>query len=161
MQRRSLGDMAFARVAVIHAAVLILTAVHHWYGAVRFDTPWRAHVIHLAAWVGVALGVFLSIGWRSRGRPLGRWAVLAVVGLSMIAAVAWLGLFEGGYNHLLKNALFAVGVSGEGFRRLYPLAIYEPPGDWLFELTGIAQMPVGLFAGWTSVSLWRSVRSGH
>jgi hypothetical protein len=123
---------------------------------VRFDTPWPAHVIHLAVWVGVALGVFLSIGWVARGRPLGRWAALAVVGLSMLAAVAWLGLYEGGYNHLLKNTLFAARVSDETFRRLFPPAIYEPPGDWVFELSGIAQLPLGLFAGWSAMRLWRT-----
>lgn len=122
----------------------------------RFDTPWPAHVIHLAVWVGVALGVFLSIGWVARGRPLGRWAALAVVGLSMLAAVAWLGLYEGGYNHLLKNTLFAARVSDETFRRLFPPAIYEPPGDWVFELSGIAQLPLGLFAGWSAMRLWRT-----
>jgi hypothetical protein len=148
--------MVYARAAIAHAAVLMLTSLHHWYGAVRFDTPWRAHVIHLAVWIGVALGVLLSIGWLARGRPLERWAVLAVVGLSMLAAVAWLGLYEGGYNHLVKDALFAAGASDQIIRRLFPPTIYEPPGDWVFELSGIAQLPLGLLAGWSAMRLWRT-----
>jgi hypothetical protein len=150
--------MAFVRTALAHGAVLILTGVHHWYGAVRFDTPWRAHVIHLAVWIGLALAVFLSIGWLARDRRLGRWAVFAVVTVSMLVAVAWLGLYEGGYNHLVKNALFAAGVSDQAFLGLFPSAIYEPPEDWVFELSGTAQLPLGLFAGWSAVRLWRTVR---
>jgi hypothetical protein len=72
----------------------------------------------------------------------------------MLAAVAWLGLYEGGYNHLLKNAVFATGVRDQAFGRLFPPAVYEPPEDWVFELSGIAQLPLGLFAGWSAVRLW-------
>jgi hypothetical protein len=148
--------VVYARAAVAHASVLILTSLHHWYGAVRFDTAWRAHVIHLAVWIGLALGVFLSIGWLARDRPLGRWAVSAVLVVSMVAAVAWLGLYEGGYNHLMKNALFAAGVPDQTFRQLFPPAVYEPPEDWLFELSGIAQLPLGLLAGWSALRLRRA-----
>jgi hypothetical protein len=148
--------LSFARTAIAHATLLILTSVHHWYAAIRFETPWRAHVVHLAMWAGVALGVLLGVGWHARGRAIGRWAVLAILGLSTIVAVVWLGLYEGGYNHLVKNAIFATGASDETFHRLFPPAIYEPPGDSLFELSGIAQLPLGLFAGWSALTLWRT-----
>lgn len=66
--------MVFVRTAPSHAAILMLTSVHHWYGAVRFDTPWRAHVVHLSVWLGVVVGVLLGTARLTRGRHLERWS---------------------------------------------------------------------------------------
>jgi hypothetical protein len=150
--------MALVRTALTHAAVLSLTGVHHWYGAVRFDTPWRTHVVHVAVWLGVAIGLLLGAAWLTRGRHLERWVTLALVILSVLSCVAWLGLYEGGYNHVLKNVLYFGGLSAEAFRQAFPPPTYGPPEDWIFELTGVAQLPLGLLAGWAGVSLRRHTR---
>ncbi|HTV01855.1 MAG TPA: hypothetical protein VMF13_15005 [Luteitalea sp.] len=148
---------AVVRAATMQAAILLLTTAHHWYGAVRFETPWRMHVLHLAGWLGVAMAATLITGWMLRGRA-GCIALGAFVVLSMTGAVGWLALYEGAYNHVLKGILFAMPLSTDTLRALYPPGLYEPPADWLFELSGIAQLPVGLLAGASAVRLWPAGR---
>jgi hypothetical protein len=62
------------------------------------------HTIRRLA-VGIALGMLLGVLWKTRGLALGRWAVVTTVGLCAIGAVSWLGLYEGGYNHLGKKLI--------------------------------------------------------
>ncbi|MEQ1907610.1 MAG: hypothetical protein ABMA15_02255 [Vicinamibacterales bacterium] len=134
------------RAGVAVLATLVLTSAHHLYGARRFDTPWRAHVAHIATWAGVIFGLcFLVALLRSHERT-GRIAMTAFVVLAMTICVLWLGLYEGGYDHGLKN-LAAAHLPSSVFGRLFPRSLYEPPGDWVFELSGVLQLPVGLFAG--------------
>lgn len=152
------GARAVVRAGAANAAILALTSLHHWYGAVRFDTPWRTHVVHLAVWAGLVMGALLSAGWALRGRPLGRLALVLFTGCSAVVALAWLGLYEGAYNHVLKNAVHAVSGAGEVFQRMFPPPLYEQPVDWLFELSGIAQLP----CGWVATrNAMRLVRPSH
>lgn len=135
-------------------AVLVLTSVHHLYGAWRFNTPWRAHVVHIAAWAAAASGVALAAAWRGRGATAGR------VGMGLFLLVAglisvWLGLYEGLYNHGIKNAAYWAGLPPAQFDRLFPAPTYERPSDWVFELSGILQTPLGLYAG---LAAWRLSR---
>ena len=67
--------------------------------------------------------------------------------VSITACLGWLGLFEGGYNHGLKSLLGVAGVTGPTIELFFPPGIYEPPGDLLFEVSGVLQLPVGLLAG--------------
>ncbi len=67
--------------------------------------------------------------------------------LSVGICVLWLGLYEGGYNHSLKNVAYAVDLPASVFDTLFPTSLYEPPGDWFFELSGMLQLPLGLLAG--------------
>ena len=62
--------------------------------------------------------------------------------------VLGIGFFEGGYNHVLKNALYFSGASPPLLARLFPPPVYELPNDGLFEATGILQFVVGLVAGY-------------
>ncbi len=68
--------------------------------------------------------------------------------VSCAVGALWLGAFEGTYNHVLKDVLYLSGIAPDRWRALYPSSLYEPPGDWIFELTGILQAPLGLLAGW-------------
>lgn len=79
--------------------------------------------------------------------------------LILAAPVAWIGVFEGGYNHLLKNALYFGGLSRDAFARLFPAPTYAPPSDWLFELTGVLQFPLGVLAGAHALAWWRQASS--
>ena len=128
-------------------ATLILTSVHHLYGARRFDTPWRAHVAHIALWAAVIIGLCWLVALRHPDEQRGRVAMIMFVVLAMAICAMWLGLYEGGYNHALKNLAVAVHLPASVFERLFPPAIYEPPGDWIFELSGVLQLSVGLLAG--------------
>ncbi len=129
------------------AATLVLTSAHHLYGARLFDTPWRAHVAHLAAWAGVAFALCLLVARLRPHRTSGRLAMGAFFVLAVGICVLWLGLYEGGYNHLIKNLAWAAHVPASAFHTLFPPAVYEPPGNWLFETSGVLQLPLGLLAG--------------
>lgn len=143
----------FTKAALAASSVLILTSVHHLYGAWRFDTPWRAHVALIAAIAAIVLGAFLLASRRYRGRPVGRWSLTAFVVLTSLICVAWLGLYEGGYNHAVKDLMFWAGLPAE---RLLPPGTYEPPTDFFFEASGILQVPAGLIAGRSALVLYRT-----
>lgn len=110
-----------------------LTSAHHAYGGIVFGTGWRIHglAIGLAAWLAVATL------WR-HGRP--RWA--GALGGTVFGAVV--GLFEGGYNHVVKALGYAIDLPRGVLEVMYPGAVYEPPGDLVFEISGMAQLLVGV-----------------
>ena len=128
-------------------ATLVFTSVHHLYGARRFDTPWRAHAVHIAAWAGVLVGLCLLVARLRAHRESGRIAISAFFVLAVAICVLWLGLYEGGYNHGMKSLAYAAHLPASVFNVLFPPSLYEPPGDWFFELSGVLQLPLGLFAG--------------
>jgi len=138
--------------------VYALTIVHHVYGAIVFDTPWRYH----AAYLGVAgIGATLLLTWGStRGGPsaLKRAAKALLAALTLILAVGLIGVFEGAYNHAIKLLLFFGGAAPATMRRLFPPPTYEMPSDVLFEATGVLQFVAGLIAARASVALWRDRR---
>jgi hypothetical protein len=151
LRRTDLTTWYRAGAAVL--ATLVLTSVHHLYGARRFDTPWRAHIAHIAIWAGVILGLSWLVALRWPHERSGRVAMIVFVVLTMLICVVWLCLYEGGYNHGLKNLAAVAHLPASVVERLFPRSLYEPPGDWVFELSGVLQLPVGLFAG---RSAWRA-----
>ena len=145
-------------VSLSASLVYVLTIVHHIYGAIAFDTPWRYH----AAFVGVAgiaatlLLTRFSTSWGSSVLRQTTTAVLAAV--TLILAVGLVGVFEGAYNHAIKLLLFFGGAAPETMHRLFPPPTYEMPSDVLFEVTGVLQFVAGLIAARATVALWRGRR---
>jgi len=127
---------------------LLLTTVHHAYGAYAYSTPWRLHV----AFVAVATAAVL-FGARAvrRDHPssvagiAARWIfVLTAIAVPMLL----FGVFEGFYNHLLKNVLYFGGLPMREMTRLFPPPEYEMPNDAFFEITGVLQVvPTVLLIG--------------
>lgn len=157
-QPHSRGHARHETSAVVWAgasalAVLALTAAHHLYGAWRFDTPWRAHVAHVALLSAIAMAACLGTARAASSRALGSWAVNAFVGLVLLICGIWLGLYEGGYNHGIKNLAHAAGLPDELLRRFFPAGLYEPPGDLVFELSGVLQLPAGLLAARAALAM--------
>jgi hypothetical protein len=136
-------DERLSRVTRYAYGILALTSAHHAYGAWLYATPWRLHV------VGLSLAAAMLIGgsaWIHRryvgfGHTLAFW-ILCVV--TFVFPFVMIGLFEGGYNHVLKNILYFEGASGALMQRLFPAPTYELPNSVVFEATGIAQFPVAL-----------------
>src|SRR5687768_8438662 len=90
-------------------SVLLLTSVHHAYGAVVYDTPWRLHIIHAAipAAIVIVLGLWLARATSgTRTARIGTWATVALI---LAFPVGMIGLFEGGYNHVVKDLLYFGG----------------------------------------------------
>jgi hypothetical protein len=139
--------------------VLVLTSIHHAYGAFRYGTPWRYHVVVFAAGALVAMLVALQL---SRSRPAARAARVAWWAFWVVTAtipVLLIGGFEGLYNHVLKVALFLGGVSVTQLRHLYPSGLYEMPNDGFFEFTGVLQViPAGVTAYYLVLLLLMSQR---
>ena len=126
--------------------LLILTAVHHAYGALVYHTPWRLHVTLIA----LPLAIAILIGSQSRTEI---WRKITGA-LIFIFPVLLIGVFEGGYNHLLKNLVyFTAGAATT--QSLFPPPTYELPNDWLFEVTGVAQFFLAPFAALEAVKMFR------
>ena len=129
------------------SAVLLITSIHHAYGAYVYDTPWRYHAVIVAGVTAPLIFGALAV-MRSRSSRLLRALaygvfVLGSLGVSMLM----IGLFEGLYNHIVKNVLYFGGASPGLMMRLFPRPTYEMPNDLFFEVTGILQVvPVALAA---------------
>lgn len=130
-------------------AVLAATSVHHVYGAIRYDTPWRLHAPVIGAVLALVLFGAFRLGQAGRdgvGRPTARWLFVAVNGLFFVLLI---GAYEGLYNHVLKVALHLAGTPVPWMRVLFPAPMYELPNDWFFEVTGMLQVvPAALTAVW-------------
>ena len=122
------------------AAVAIATSVHHVYGAVIYHTPWRYDAVVVSA--GTLLFMFAALRW-SRAVPSaisGRTAWWIFWGVNAVVFVLLLGVFEGVYNHAIKDLLYFGGAPLSVMRALFPQPKYELPNDWFFELTGVLQI---------------------
>jgi peroxiredoxin len=138
-------------------ATLGLTALHHVYGGLIFGTPWRVHGAAIAIVVGAALIALATVYVRTHKQLAGYALAAAVIAMPVLAT----GLFEGGYNHLVKNVLFFAGAPHEVLVALFPPPTYEMPSEVFFELTGIAQMIPAAIAALASVRFIRELRHGH
>ena len=104
------------------AGVLILTVIHHLYGAAIYATPWRHHVAVIV--LPVLLVLIFAYGlhqWRPLTLP-GKISMWLFMVLILLFSVGLIGLYEGGYNHLVKNVLFFGGVP----RRTLARAAFPP-----------------------------------
>jgi hypothetical protein len=128
--------------------VLLLTSVHHAYGAYVYDTPWRNHVVLVSVPVGLVILGSLAL---LRVRPSGLLGALTrgVFVLTVLAMpVLGIGVYEGLYNHVVKNAFYFGGVSPALVARLFPPPTYEMPNDAFFEITGMLRVVPAAFAAW-------------
>lgn len=126
------------KVSMFSNMLMILTSIHHVYGSIIYKTPWRAHVLFLSIPV-IVITVILS-RFIQRMENVSRkflfWINWAII---LLASVLLIGLFEGLYNHVLKNILFFSGLSVVYLSRLFPTGMYEMPDDLIFEATGVIQ----------------------
>jgi hypothetical protein len=128
--------------------VMLLTSIHHAIGAVVYQTPWRLHVLVASVPVSAALLAAFAVHRRRPDRLAGRIAAGVVIALVTVFAVGLFGLFEGFYNHVLKDALYGLGASRELMRALFPAPRYVMPDNLLFEVTGVLQAwPAWVAAG--------------
>jgi hypothetical protein len=127
------------RTTLFTIALLLLTAIHHAYGAVIYHTPWRLHVLLVA--IPLALLVFMLNRFLHR-HPGSKWLMTLYILAVFLVPLLGIGLYEGVYNHLVKNIIFLVTGNNSFFRMLFPPPAYEAPGDFWFEATGILQAVV-------------------
>lgn len=143
-------------VSLSASLVYALTIIHHVYGAIAFDTPWRHH----AAFLGLGgIAATLLAAWgatRLRAPVPRRLARMLLLSGTVVLAVALIGCFEGGYNHALKLVLFFGGTGSATMDRLFPPPTYVMPSDPFFEVTGVLQFLAAFVAARASLALWRA-----
>jgi hypothetical protein len=155
MNRIEASHQLMARVAWFALAVLLLTTVHHVYGAYVYDTPWRLHVGFVSGFAAAAILGALSVARRRRNDAFSDIAFWVFVVVTLVIPVLLIGLFEGGYNHVLKVALYFAGAPSPVMNRLFPPPTYERPDNLFFEITGVMQLVPGGFTGWFLYRLLR------
>ena len=150
-----------SRVVRNALAVLVLTSVHHAYGAYIYDTPWRLNVLLVSGIAAVAIiGPLLVLRRRSEG-VVGQTAFWALSSVTLVFPIAIIGFFEGGYNHALKDALYFAGASPALMTTLFPPPTYELPNDIFFEVTGVLQLVLAITTTYHLYSLVRErLRTG-
>jgi hypothetical protein len=144
-----------ARLARGAYAVLALTTLHHVYGAWRYQTPFRLHVVAVAVVVAALVVVTHRLFLRKRCR----FSLVAFAAATLLFPVLGIGVFEGAYNHVAKNVLYFAGTDGRVLLTLFPPPTYELPNDVFFELTGMLQvLPAAMTAQAFAVLLkrWRN-----
>jgi hypothetical protein len=139
-------------------SVMALTTVHHSYGAIIYETPWRHHVAVVAIVTVLVLIATLRMHRSLAGKLFGKIAFWMFTMTAMLIPVIGIGLFEGGYNHIMKDLLYFSEASGTLMARLFPPPTYEMPGDAFFEITGILQFFLGVAGGWEVFKLLRQHR---
>ena len=82
-----------------------LTVVHYLYGARIYKAPFRRHVASGMLPVLLAL-IFAHEVRAGVPRLPGRVSLRLLMVVTLIVPVGLIGLFEGGYNHLVKNVLY-------------------------------------------------------
>lgn len=145
-----------SRVIWYALAGLLLTTVHHVYGAYVYQTPWRLHVAFISGFAAAVIVGSLLVLRSHSDDAARRIAFWALVGVTLVIPVAAIGLFEGGYNHVLKDALYLAGSSTSLMIRMFPPPMYELPNNAFFEITGAMQVVPASVTGWF---LYRLVRS--
>jgi peroxiredoxin len=146
----------FLKVVASSNFVLVLTSIHHLYGAQLYGTPWRSHVVYFSIPAAILITAVLSLAWRYARRSFGWAAARLGIVLVFIFPIGLIGVFEGGYNHLLKNGLYFIGAT-DLVRQLFPPPDYKLPNNVFFEVTGVAQLFAALVAGRYVRRLWQAI----
>jgi hypothetical protein len=131
----------------------LVTIVHHWYGALAYDTPWRAGVSYWIAGIVLTVYALLYVYWKNNGNIVSTIAIWMFF-LGGVFFQAGFIMFECVYSHVLKNILFFGGMSKSFLDRLYPSPAYHLPDNMFFEITGLLQL-VGFVAVWYAYRVFK------
>lgn len=136
------------RIARHALAVLLVTCVHHVYGAYIYQTPWRYHAVFVSAGATLAIVGSLALLRARDGTVLGQFAWWMFVLTTVAVPVLMIGTFEGLYNHVVKDVLYFAGAPADWMTRLFPPPTYEMPNDAFFEITGVLQVVPAATTAW-------------
>ena len=133
-----MNQFQVSRIAWYSVALAVLTTIHHVYGAVIYHTPWRLHILMISVPI-----IILTLVLRHQliKKDAGNKCVVfwAFYFINLVPTLGLIGVFEGIYNHLLKNIMFFGGAGDRLLQTLFPAPTYEMPNDLLFEVTGVMQ----------------------
>ena len=127
-----------AKVSLYSNALMIVTSIHHVYGAVVYNTPWRLHILMVS--IPVLIFTLVVSHFLIKREFLGKNLLLLFFWtIILIFSVILIGGYEGVYNHALKNVFFFSETSETILDKMFPPSMYVMPDDFLFELTGVLQ----------------------
>jgi hypothetical protein len=131
----------------------LISSLHHWYGAVVYETPWRSGVSY---WIGGSVLIVYSLlylYWKNSDDMIGRVSLWIFFFGAVVFQTGFI-MFECVYSHVLKNLLFFVGAPHSILERMYPSPAYHLPDNLFFEFTGLLQL-VGLLAVWFAYRIFQ------
>ena len=134
------------RTFIFGIITMVLTIIHHSYGAIIYEAPFRLHVALIAVPATLILLITFWMYNKQTRKAYKTAAFWIFISFLAIFPIGIIGLFEGVYNHVVKNILYFGGASNGLLTMLFPPPEYEMPNDVFFELTGILQAIPGLFA---------------
>ena len=137
-----------AEAARYASGVLLLTSIHHAYGAYVYNTPWRYHAVPVAGVTAPLIFGALAVMRSNRSGVLRMLAQGLFAAGTLGVAVLMIGTFEGLYNHVVKNLLYFGGAPSALMLRLFPAPTYEMPNDVFFEITGVLQVVPAALVAW-------------
>lgn len=153
-----LSDPAHSKKLILLAVISgiiagLVSSVHHWYGAVEYNTPWRIAVSYWIMGFVFVIYSLLYVYWKNAGDIAGKVALWLFFSGAVIFQAGFI-MFECVYSHVLKNILFFAGVSLSILERLYPAPAYHLPDNLFFEFTGLLQL-VGFAAVWFAYRVFK------
>ena len=156
----SFTDPAQARKLIILAVVSgviagLVSSIHHWYGAMAYDTPWRVAVVYWIAGSVLVVYSLLFVYWKNVDNIVGKLAMWIFLFSAVIFQAGFI-MFECVYSHVLKNMLYFGGLSQSILERLYPSPAYHLPDNLFFEFTGLLQL-VGFVAVWYAYRVFKDL----
>ena len=80
--------------------------MHHAYGAYIYDTRWRLHTAVISALATALIAASLRLLRKHVNDGIGVVASWTFIALTFVVPLLGFGVFEGVYNHALKNALY-------------------------------------------------------
>lgn len=133
-----MNQIQVSRIAWYSVALAVLTTIHHVYGAVLYQTPWRLHILMMSLPI-IILTMILRRQLTKKDADNKCFVFWAFYTITLVPSLGFIGVFEGIYNHLFKNIMFFGGAGNGLLQTLFPAPTYEMPNDLLFEFTGVGQ----------------------
>lgn len=131
----------------------MISSIHHWYGAIAYDTPWRAGVAYWIMGIVIVVYSLLYAYRKNQDNIVGQISIWLFL-LSAVIFQAGFVTFECVYSHVLKNILFFGGASETLLNTLFPAPAYHLPDNVFFEVTGNLQL-IGFIAVWYGYRVFR------
>jgi hypothetical protein len=127
------------KIAIFSIFIMITTAVHHYYAAVVYQTPFRLHMIPIAIIMLVYTfsSLFVIRKWLNQRLEITTRKLLIIITLIFSGGI--IGLIEGFYNHVVKIISFMIGLPDSILTIMFPPSIYVHPDNWFNEATGVLQ----------------------
>jgi hypothetical protein len=138
---------------------MALTSVHHLSGAIVYKTPWRAHVLFMS--IPIIITVILTRFIQKTGNSAYKFLLWLYWVIILCTSVLLIGIFEGLYNHVLKNILFFSGFPEATLYKIYPPGAYEMPNDFFFEATEMMQGTIAVFLIVYFIKFTRQILKGE